>query len=260
MAQLPPSVMSPDADRAQRRVALGLGIASLFCWLLGPFALMLGLKARQRSPDGRASAAIILGGATTLVLALSLVAASTGLGMYLAANRGSLKTPRLAMPSLREVGRALSPRKAHQVVERVELSADQKQFVDAYGWPDSFVLGLEADDTRVEVWQYFRGNSDDPLLREDFKPCRISFINRKFRNVQHFEGSFTPLNLGYRPTEFDSSLTVEEIKQAFGKPSLTRDPTIDQFGKIEIFRYGEEAVFMFREGKLWSVVTLGVEV
>ena len=198
-------------------------------------------------------------GITTGLLIVLLIFVVSLAGTYRSGKANDNPFIQKAISSLNAVGISSTP-KPHQVTERTKPSSDQDEFITAFGWPDSFVLNLEPDGKRIEIWQYFVCHSNDVLLKKHFRPCRISFINGKFKNIQYADNTTPPIPKSYRPTEYISSLTRDQIQQEYGKPTLTRNPEIENWGKLEILMYQKEIIFIFRNDSLWGVVTVPEEV
>jgi len=229
--------------------ALGLGIGSLVVWILGPVALWCGIKSLQGG-GWRARTGLVLGILGTLVLIVGVPA-----GGYLVVSRistaGKPAAPKAGLWSTLTGGPKPPER---EIVERVALSADQKEFVDDYGYPNVFAVAFDDAGLRAEVWEYYTYVGPDPVLQTAFQPRRLYFENGVFEEAEDLAEVPGATFLDYRPTEFDAGLTEMQVKEMMGEPSETRELDMQQYGKITALNYHKQIMFMFREGKLLGVM------
>ncbi len=141
-----------------------------------------------------------------------------------------------------------------EIVERAALSADQKEFVDDYGYPNTFAVAFDDTGLRTEVWEYYTYAGTDPVLQSSFQPRRLYFEDGVFEDAEDLAEVQGATFLDYRPTEFDAALTETQMKDMMGEPSETRELNMQQYGEVTVFNYHKQIMFMFREGKLLGVM------
>lgn len=234
--------------------ALGLGIGSIVLWILGPFALWCGLRA-IKGGSARAMGGIALGALGTLALL-----AGTLVGGYLVLNRARTTGQPADAPAAPGAGLlstltgGLVEPPEREIVERVALSADQKKFVDDFGYPDIFAVAFDDAGLRTEVWEYYTYSGTDPVLQSAFQPRRLYFEDGVFQDAENLADVQATTFPEYRPTEFDASFTQAQMNEMLGEPSETRELDMQEYGKLTAFSYNKRVVFIFRQGKLLGVM------
>lgn len=241
------SASAEDArDEAAHRTAssaLGLGLGSIVFLLLGPFALAAGIASRKNG-GGRAIAGIVLGSLTTLALGGIIV---SGVLFYFGDRGDGVQIGRILS--------SLGAPKEREVVERVPLSEDQEHFVQAYGYPNTFVLGTDDHGTRVEVWEYLECTGDDLFLREYFQPRRLYFENGVFLASTALAPEGPVVRAEYRPTEFDLTFNRDQITDLLGAPTEVRELNMQEYGLLTVLNYRDEIMVMFRNDEPFGVIT-----
>ena len=129
----------------------------------------------------------------------------------------------------------------------VAPSEEQKEVINAFGYPDTFMLLME-EDVRYETWVYY-----------DMERSFI-FMNGAFLEDQIIEG-LENKNVSFpdfRPTQFESGLAFSGAADILGEPSAKGEIAEDVLQDAAVYNYFDQLSIGTKGDKVIFVQTFPV--
>ena len=123
----------------------------------------------------------------------------------------------------------------------VEVSQDQKDLINRFGYPDTFVLSMSKNQ-RMEIWSYY-------TMQRSFIFFDGVFANDEFVAGLPKEFKFP----SFRPTQFTQEMTLAQAKKILGQPTaegelipeLMKNTTIYDFhDQVKLATKGDEVIYV----------------
>jgi len=127
------------------------------------------------------------------------------------------------------------------------LSADQMKITGEFGFPDTFLISMDANN-RFEVWSYYD-------LETSF-----SFLNGEFNGdqpIRDLEGGFEFPK--FRPLQFTADMDLGDIKKIFkGEPTAEGILNPEIMDNVTIYDYFDQIKVGIQDDKVIFIQTLPV--
>jgi len=128
----------------------------------------------------------------------------------------------------------------------VQVSEDQTDLINRFGYPDTFVL-MMGKDTRVEIWTYYTMQRsfiflDGEFANDDF----VAGLPKTFRFPQ------------FRPTQFTQDMTLAQAKRILGEPSAEGQLIPELMKNTTIYDFHDQVKLAVKNEKVIYVQTLPV--
>lgn len=169
------------------------------------------------------------------------------LGIYLYAGWQGYKES----PMLVEVQKV-----AAQLEDPYTLSADQKELLFSYGYPEAFTILFyeelsisgEVETVRLESWDYYSAG------------VGFTFINGELTDEDPIEGGITGSlePMPYYPEQFDAFMSLDEVIAAAGIESYLEIPLEKDFMKDGIVYYSYGLTFGLKDNELLFIEALAL--
>ncbi len=130
----------------------------------------------------------------------------------------------------------------------VQVSEDQTDLINRFGYPDTFVL-MMGKDARVEIWTYY-------TMQRSF-----IFLDGEFANDDFVAGlPKTFCFPQFRPTQFTQDMTLAQAKRILGEPSAEGQLILELMKNTTIYDFHDQVRLAVKNEKVLYVQTLPVAV
>lgn len=128
----------------------------------------------------------------------------------------------------------------------VKPSEDQAELINSFGYPDVFMLTMEAEN-RYEIWTYYD-------MARNFVFYNGQFVEDQIIDELEQELQFPD----FRPTQFSADMTLKDVNKILGDFTVEADITSSLIENAKVYDYWDQVKVGTKDDKVTYVETLPV--